>query len=64
MTAQVGDTHRMDRTNGSEAIPTVPYASRGAGLYSEVSWDPIASLRARAARAADNTGATPPVTPA
>lgn len=63
MAAQVGDTHKLNRTNGSEAIPAVPYASRGAGLYSEVSWDPIAALRARAARTADKTGAPPPVSP-
>lgn len=53
MTAQVGNSHKLERLKGAKAIPTVPYAGRGAGLYSEVSWDPIASLRARAARTAD-----------
>ncbi len=52
MVAHAGDTNELERFNGSEAIPPVPYASRGAGLYSEVSWDPIAAFRGRRTRAA------------
>ncbi len=61
MAAQHGDTHSLERVNGSETIPAVPYASRGAGLYSEVSWDPIMALRARAAKAKDKDGGSQPV---
>lgn len=64
MAAQSGDTHNPERTMGSEAIPAVPYASRGAGLYSEVSWDPIASLRARVARTTDKDVGPQPASPA
>lgn len=63
MAADSGGTHRLERIKGSQAIPAVPYASRGAGLYSEVIWDPIASLRARANRTKDNQGGSRPVAP-
>ncbi len=53
MAAQIGDTHNRGRAKGSESTPVVPYASRGAGLYSEVSWDPIVALRARVPRTSD-----------
>lgn len=64
MAAQIGDTHKLDRIMGSDALPAVPYASRGAGLYSEVRWDPIPSPRARAARVTDKDGGPPPASPA
>ena len=63
MAADSGDAHGLERIKGSQAIPTVPYASRGAGLYSEVLWDPIASLRARSARTNDNHDGQRPVAP-
>lgn len=53
MVAHAGDTTGLDRLKGSETTPAFPYASRGAGLYSEVSWDPVAALRARAQRTGD-----------
>lgn len=59
MAAQIGDMHNLDRASGTEKRPAVPYASRGAGLYSEVSWDPIASQRQPIARAADRDSAHP-----
>lgn len=46
MSAQVGDTHNLDRGKRTKSGSAAPYASRGAGLYSEVSWDPGASLPA------------------
>lgn len=65
MAAKIGDTHRLERMKGSEPIPSVPYATRGAGLYSEVSWDPVTSLRARAARPKTGIDAgSQPVAPA
>lgn len=63
MVVHPGNTSELERFTGSEAIPPVPYASRGAGLYSEVSWDSIAALRARAERAGDRGGGPGP-TPA
>jgi hypothetical protein len=47
MSAQVGDIHNLDRGKRTKSVSAAPYASRGAGLYSEVSWDPGASLPAR-----------------
>lgn len=47
MSAQVGDTHNLDRGKRTKSVSAAPYASRSAGLYSEVSWDPGASLPAR-----------------
>lgn len=64
MAQPIGDTHSLELTNGTENVPTVPYASRCAGLYSEVTWDPITSLRARAARTADKDSARQPASPA
>jgi hypothetical protein len=49
MSAQVGDTQNPDPVRRAKAVPVAPYASRGAGLYSEVSWDPGAPLLGRAA---------------
>ena len=51
MSAQVRDTHNLDRAKRAKSPPAIPYASRGAGLYSEVSWDPGASLPGRDAGA-------------
>lgn len=59
MATQIGDIHKLERVKGTDPLPAVPYASRGAGLYSEVSWDPIASLRERVARTADKDSAQP-----
>jgi len=64
MATLIGDMHKLERANGTDPNPPAPYASRGAGLYSEVSWDPIASLRARAARSADKDGGPHPSPPA
>lgn len=54
MATSIGDIHGLERKPEAESIPAVPYASRGAGLYSEVSWDPVTSLRARVARTKAN----------
>jgi len=64
MAARIGDTHRLERAMGLDALPAVPYASRGAGLYSEVRCDPTDSLRAHVARTGDKDGGPPPASPA
>jgi hypothetical protein len=51
MSAQVGDTHNLDRVKRAKSAPAAAYAGRGAGLYREVSWDPGVSLTGRDAGA-------------
>ena len=51
MSAQVGDTHNLDRAKRAKSAPAIPYVSRGAGLYSEVSWDPGVAMPGRDAGA-------------
>lgn len=53
MAANSGDTRILERIKGQEATPAVPYASRSAGLYSEVSWDSAARPPATARRTVD-----------
>lgn len=64
MAQQLGDTQKLARTGGTQADPTVHYATRGAGLYSEVTWDPVPALRARTARTADEDSSPRPISPA
>lgn len=60
MARRIGDTHEVQQTTKSDARPpAVPYASRGAGLYSEVRCDRTDSLRARAADQAGGPTAFP-----
>ncbi len=45
MTIRVRDIRNTKAASGSGRIEPVPYSSRGAGLYSEVYWNPSGSLR-------------------
>jgi len=51
MSAQIGETHNLNRAKRAKSAPAIPYVSRGAGLYSEVSRDPGASMPGRDAGA-------------
>lgn len=61
MAAHSGDTHILARIKGRGATPPAPYASRGAGLYSEVSWDSAARPPVRTSRPKDKDEASRPV---
>ena len=61
MAANSGDTRILERIKGQEATPAAPYASRSAGLYSEVSWDPAPRPPARTRRIRDSDDGSQPV---
>lgn len=61
MAAHSGDTHILARIKGRDATPAGPYASRSAGLYSEVSWDSAARPPARTQRPKDKDDGSRPV---